>query len=106
MILDSSVYINILCYLLASYFLPVPISRQLISLYTMVQNPNMTYPGISDLAVLPPLWVRCDGSDPQHTCWIGAEPLKAGNKVTGVNIYMVSCDGNVILVHRKLNEEG
>ncbi|NWV19205.1 ZWILC protein, partial [Origma solitaria] len=68
-------------------------AKQLISLYTMVQNPNMTYLGISDLVVLPPLWVRCDGSDPEHTCWIGAEPLKAGNKVTGVNIYTVSCDG-------------
>ncbi|NXQ29688.1 ZWILC protein, partial [Alaudala cheleensis] len=73
--------------------LPVPVSRQLISLYTMVQNPNMTYLGISDLVVLPPLWARCDGSDPQHTCWIGAEPLKAADKVTGLNIYMVSCDG-------------
>ncbi|NXU37362.1 ZWILC protein, partial [Drymodes brunneopygia] len=68
-------------------------AKQLISLYTMVQNPNMTGLGISDLAVLPPLWVRCDGSDPQHICWMGAEPLKAGNKATGVNIYMVSCDG-------------
>ncbi|NXR99213.1 ZWILC protein, partial [Oxylabes madagascariensis] len=73
--------------------LPGPVSRQLISLYTMVQNPNMTYLGISDLVVLPPLWARCDGSDPQHTCWMGAEPLKAGSKVTGLNIYTVSCDG-------------
>ncbi|NWZ99046.1 ZWILC protein, partial [Nesospiza acunhae] len=68
-------------------------AKQLISLYTMVQNPNVTSLGVSDLAVLPPLWARCDGSDPQHTCWIGAEPLKAGNKVMGLNIYMVSCDG-------------
>ncbi|NWX55314.1 ZWILC protein, partial [Promerops cafer] len=68
-------------------------AKQLISLYTMVQNPNMTYLGKSDLVVLPPLWARCDGSDPQHTCWIGAEPLKAGSKVTGLNIYTVSCDG-------------
>uniref|UniRef100_A0A8C0UCP0 Protein zwilch n=2 Tax=Cyanistes caeruleus TaxID=156563 RepID=A0A8C0UCP0_CYACU len=68
-------------------------AKHLISLYTMVQNPNMTHLGISDLVVLPPLWARCDGSDPQHTCWIGAEPLKAGNKVTGLNIYTVSCDG-------------
>ncbi|NWR19311.1 ZWILC protein, partial [Emberiza fucata] len=67
-------------------------AKQLISLYTMVQNPNTSL-GMSDLAVLPPLWARCDGSDPQHTCWIGAEPLKAGNKVTGLNIYTVSCDG-------------
>ncbi|NXH56385.1 ZWILC protein, partial [Rhabdornis inornatus] len=68
-------------------------AKQLISLYTMVQNPNMSYLGMSDLVVLPPLWARCDGSDPQHICWIGAEPLKAGNKVTGVNIYTVSCVG-------------
>ncbi|NXY31745.1 ZWILC protein, partial [Pomatorhinus ruficollis] len=68
-------------------------AKQLISLYTMVQNPNMTYLGTSDLDVLPALWARCDGSDPQHTCWVGAEPLRAGNKVTGLNIYMVSCDG-------------
>ncbi|NXE93410.1 ZWILC protein, partial [Menura novaehollandiae] len=76
---------------------PLPLSvqraKQLISLYTMVQNPNMTHLGISDLVVLPPLWIRCDGSDPEHTCWIGAEPLGAGNKITGINIYMVSCDG-------------
>ncbi|RMB94221.1 hypothetical protein DUI87_29027 [Hirundo rustica rustica] len=68
-------------------------AKQLISLYAMVQNPNVTCLGSSDLVVLPPLWARCDGSDPQHTCWIGAEPLKAANKVTGLNIYMVSCDG-------------
>lgn len=85
---------------------PVPVYRQLISLYTLLQNPNMTSLGMSDLPVLPPLWARCDGSDPQHTCWIGAEPLKAGNKVPGLNIYLVSCDGKVLMVRRKLNEEG
>ncbi|XP_069654736.1 protein zwilch homolog isoform X4 [Haliaeetus albicilla] len=68
-------------------------AKQLISLYTMVQNPNMTHLNISDLVVLPPLWIRCDGSDPEHTCWLGAEPLKAGNKITGINFYMVTCDG-------------
>ncbi|KAM9275766.1 protein zwilch homolog isoform 2-T2 [Morus bassanus] len=68
-------------------------AKQLISLYTMVQNPNMTDLKISDLIVLPPLWIRCDGSDPERTCWLGAEPLKAGNKITGINFYMVTCDG-------------
>ncbi|KFZ45970.1 Protein zwilch, partial [Antrostomus carolinensis] len=68
-------------------------AKQLISLYTMVQNPNMTHLNISELVVLPPLWIRCDGSDPEHTCWLGAEPLKAGNKITGINFYMVTCDG-------------
>ncbi|XP_066184294.1 protein zwilch homolog [Sylvia atricapilla] len=68
-------------------------AKQLISLYTMLQNPNVSCLGTSDLVVLPPLWARCDGSDPQHTCWIGAEPLRAGNKVTELNIYLVSCDG-------------
>ncbi|NXG03096.1 ZWILC protein, partial [Sakesphorus luctuosus] len=73
--------------------LSVARARQLVSLYTMVQNPNVPHLGMSDLAVLPPLWVRCDGSDPQHTCWIGAEPLTDGKKITGINIYMVSCHG-------------
>ncbi|KAM6195999.1 protein zwilch homolog isoform 1-T1 [Sarcoramphus papa] len=68
-------------------------AKQLVSLYTMVQNPNMTHLKISELVVLPPLWIRCDGSDPEHTCWLGAEPLKAGNKITGINFYMVTCDG-------------
>ncbi|XP_068266731.1 protein zwilch homolog [Nyctibius grandis] len=68
-------------------------AKQLISLYTMVQNPNMTHLKISELVVLPPLWIRCDGSDPEHTCWLGAEPLKAGNKITGINFYMVTCEG-------------
>ncbi|NXL41934.1 ZWILC protein, partial [Podilymbus podiceps] len=68
-------------------------AKQLISLYTMAQNPNMTHLKISELVVLPPLWIRCDGSDPEHTFWLGAEPLKAGNKITGINLYMVTCDG-------------
>ncbi|XP_068815051.1 protein zwilch homolog isoform X2 [Struthio camelus] len=76
---------------------PVPLSvrraKQLISLYTMVQNPNMTHLKISRLVVLPPLWIRCDRSDPERTCWLGAEPLKTGNKITGINLHMVTCDG-------------
>ncbi|NWU80854.1 ZWILC protein, partial [Onychorhynchus coronatus] len=68
-------------------------AKQLVSLYAMVQNPNMPHLGLSDLGLLPPLWIRCDGSDPEHTCWIGAEPLRAGRKITGINIYMVSCEG-------------
>ncbi|KFR04674.1 Protein zwilch, partial [Opisthocomus hoazin] len=68
-------------------------AKQLISLYAMVQNPNMTHLEKSELVVLPPLWIRCDGSDPEHTCWLGAEPLKAGNKITGITFYMVTCDG-------------
>ncbi|NWR83661.1 ZWILC protein, partial [Furnarius figulus] len=68
-------------------------AKQLVSLYAMVQNPNLTHLGIGDQVVLPPLWIRCDGSDPEHTCWIGAEPLKVGKKITGINIYLVSCDG-------------
>ncbi|KFV04949.1 Protein zwilch, partial [Pterocles gutturalis] len=73
--------------------LSVKRAKQLISLYTMVQNPNMTHLKISEPVVLPPLWIRCDGSDPEHTCWFGAEPLKAGSKITGINFYMVTCDG-------------
>ncbi|XP_009874923.1 PREDICTED: protein zwilch homolog [Apaloderma vittatum] len=72
---------------------PVRRAKQLISLYTMVQNPNMTHLKIDELVVLPPFWIRCDGSDPEHTCWHGAEPLKAGNRITGINLYMVTCDG-------------
>ncbi|NXS90734.1 ZWILC protein, partial [Jacana jacana] len=73
--------------------LPYRRAKQLISLYTMAQNPNMTHLEISDPVVLPPIWIRCDGSDPEHTCWLGAEPLRAGNKITGINLYMVTCDG-------------
>ncbi|NXY42521.1 ZWILC protein, partial [Ceuthmochares aereus] len=72
---------------------PVCISRQLISLYTMAQNPNMTHLKTGELVVLPPLWIRCDGSDPEHTYWLGAEPLKAGKKITGISLYTVMCDG-------------
>ncbi|NXO04201.1 ZWILC protein, partial [Rhinopomastus cyanomelas] len=68
-------------------------AKQLVSFYAMAQNPNMTHLKISDLVVLPPLWIRCDASDPEHTCWLGAEPLKAGNKITGINFFVVTCDG-------------
>ncbi|NXM76075.1 ZWILC protein, partial [Serilophus lunatus] len=68
-------------------------ARQLVSFYTMVQNPNVSHVERSDLVVLPPLWIRCDGSDPGHTCWVGAEPLTAGKEITGIKIYVISCDG-------------
>ncbi|NWU89806.1 ZWILC protein, partial [Upupa epops] len=68
-------------------------AKQLISLYAMVQNPNMTHLKISDPVALSPLWIRCDASDPECTCWLGAEPLKAGNKITGINFFVVTCDG-------------
>ncbi|NWQ80326.1 ZWILC protein, partial [Columbina picui] len=73
--------------------LPVTRARQLNSLYAMVQNPNMTHLKIRQLVALPPLWIRCDGSDPQHTYWLGAEPLKAGPKITGISLYTVTCNG-------------
>ncbi|NXX87321.1 ZWILC protein, partial [Urocolius indicus] len=73
--------------------LSVTRAKQLISLYTMIQNPNMTHLKLGEPVMLPPLWIRCDGSDPEHTYWLGAEPLKAGNKITGINLYMVTCDG-------------
>ncbi|NXX93052.1 ZWILC protein, partial [Centropus bengalensis] len=73
--------------------LPFRRAKQLVSFYTMAQNPNMTHLKMGEQVVLPPLWIRCDGSDPEHTYWLGAEPLKAGNKITGINLYMVTCDG-------------
>uniref|UniRef100_A0A8B9FZW5 Protein zwilch n=1 Tax=Amazona collaria TaxID=241587 RepID=A0A8B9FZW5_9PSIT len=76
------------------FFFPVCVSRQLISLFTMVQNPNMTHLKLGEVVVLPPLWIRCDGSDPEHTYWLGAEPLKAGNKIMGINLYTVTCDAH------------
>uniref|UniRef100_A0A8B9G2L3 Protein zwilch n=1 Tax=Amazona collaria TaxID=241587 RepID=A0A8B9G2L3_9PSIT len=60
----------------------------------MVQNPNMTHLKLGEVVVLPPLWIRCDGSDPEHTYWLGAEPLKAGNKIMGINLYTVTCDAH------------
>ncbi|NWH82039.1 ZWILC protein, partial [Piaya cayana] len=82
--------------------LPFRRAKQLISFYTMSQNPNMTHLKTGELVVLPPLWIRCDGSDPEHTYWLGAEPLKAGNKITGITLYTVTCDGKVITLHIKV----
>ncbi|XP_019359499.1 PREDICTED: protein zwilch homolog [Gavialis gangeticus] len=70
-------------------------AKQLISLYTITQNPFMTHLKISNPIVLPPLWVRCDGSDPEHTYWLGAEPLKTGNKITGINLHTITCNGPI-----------
>ncbi|XP_053127988.1 protein zwilch homolog isoform X3 [Hemicordylus capensis] len=75
--------------------LPLSRARQLISFYTMSQNPNMTHLKISNPAPLPPLWVRCDRSDPQQTIWLGAEPLITGNKLTGIHLHTVTCNGPV-----------
>ncbi|XP_069481111.1 protein zwilch homolog isoform X3 [Ambystoma mexicanum] len=75
--------------------LPVHKARQLLSSYTLAHNPNMNQLAIGmPVSVLPPLWVRCDGSDPEGTCWLGAEPIQASsNKVTGINFHVVSCKG-------------
>nr|XP_020732488.1 protein zwilch homolog isoform X5 [Odocoileus virginianus texanus] len=72
--------------------LPVGRARQLIGFYTMAHNPNMTHLKINrPVAALPPLWVRCDGSDPERVSWLGAELLSTSSSVTGVVLYMVTC---------------
>ncbi|XP_057580865.1 protein zwilch homolog isoform X1 [Hippopotamus amphibius kiboko] len=72
--------------------LPVGRARQLIGLYTMAHNPNMTHLKINrPVTALPPLWVRCDGSDPEGTCWLGAELITTNNNITGIVLYMVTC---------------
>ncbi|XP_025245874.1 protein zwilch homolog isoform X1 [Papio anubis] len=72
--------------------LPVGKARQLIGLYTMAHNPNMTHLKINlPVTALPPLWVRCDSSDPEDTCWLGAELITTNNSITGIVLYVVSC---------------
>nr|XP_038938372.1 protein zwilch homolog isoform X4 [Rattus norvegicus] len=72
--------------------LPVGRARQLIGLYTMAHNPNMTHLKIKQpVTALPPLWVRCDSSDPESTCWLGAELITANGAVTDVVLYVVTC---------------
>ncbi|KAB0407154.1 hypothetical protein E2I00_013505 [Balaenoptera physalus] len=72
--------------------LPVGRARQLIGLYTMAHNPNMTHLKINrPVTALPPLWVRCDGSDPEGTCWLGAELIITNNIITGIVLCMVTC---------------
>ncbi|KAM6149665.1 protein zwilch homolog [Erethizon dorsatum] len=72
--------------------LPVGRARQFIGFYTMAHNPNMTHlKVVRPVTALPPLWVRCDSSDPEGTCWLGAELVTAGDSITGVVLYAVSC---------------
>ncbi|XP_077173542.1 protein zwilch homolog isoform X2 [Paroedura picta] len=68
-------------------------ARQLISFYTMSQNPNVAHLKISNPGPLPPLWVRCDGADPRQTIWLGAETLSAGNIATGITLHTVVSNG-------------
>ncbi|XP_023076549.1 protein zwilch homolog isoform X1 [Piliocolobus tephrosceles] len=72
--------------------LPVGKARQLIGLYTMAHNPNMTHLKINlPVTALPPLWIRCDSSDPEGTCWLGAELVTTNDSITGIVLYVVSC---------------
>ncbi|XP_077602908.1 protein zwilch homolog isoform X4 [Crocuta crocuta] len=72
--------------------LPVGRARQLIGLYSMAHNPNMTHLKIDHpVTALPPLWVRCDSSDPEGTCWLGAELVTTNDSITGIVLYTVSC---------------
>nr|BAB26358.2 unnamed protein product [Mus musculus] len=72
--------------------LPVGRARQLIGLYTMAHNPNMTHLKIKQpVTALPPLWVRCDGSDPEGTCWLGAELITTNDIIAGVILYVLTC---------------
>ncbi|KAF5925330.1 hypothetical protein HPG69_001774 [Diceros bicornis minor] len=63
--------------------LPVGRARQLIGLYTMAHNPNMTHLKINrPVSALPPLWVRCDSSDPEadKNYSVNLEDLKNSHK--------------------------
>ncbi|XP_076848458.1 protein zwilch homolog [Brachyhypopomus gauderio] len=73
---------------------PLPLTinraRQLLSWYTMCQNPNMCQ---VKACVLHPLWIRCDMQDPAGTSWMGVETVYAGSKATAVKLYSVCCKG-------------
>ncbi|XP_075391927.1 protein zwilch homolog [Tenrec ecaudatus] len=74
---------------------PVGRARQLIGLYAMAHNPNMSHLKISrPVAALAPLWIRCDSSDPAGTCWLGAEPVTASSSVTGIVLHVASCQAD------------
>lgn len=67
--------------------------RQLLSWYTLSQNPNVSAVGSS--TALLPLWVRCDMSDPAGTTWFGAENVSLRDKnVSGFKLYSVTCKGS------------
>ncbi|XP_061825468.2 protein zwilch homolog [Nerophis lumbriciformis] len=68
-------------------------ARQLLSWYTLSHNANVH---AVDDHVLPPLWIRCDMSDPAQTTWLGAQGVYVGNKVSGVKLYSVTCKGAVV----------
>ncbi|XP_075898925.1 protein zwilch homolog [Nelusetta ayraudi] len=68
-------------------------ARQLLSWYTLSQNPNVSAVGSS--TALLPLWVRCDMSDPAGTTWCGAENVSLRDKkVSGFKLYSVTCKGS------------
>lgn len=73
--------------------LPVAQARQLLSYYSLAHNPYMCQVrnDSKTAAILPPLWVRCDGSDPEGTCWLGAVPIVAGDGITGISFQSVTC---------------
>ncbi|XP_054631760.1 protein zwilch homolog isoform X2 [Dunckerocampus dactyliophorus] len=76
---------------------PLPLTinkaRQLLSWYTLSQNANVH---AVDYCALPPLWIRCDMSDPAQTAWVGAQGVCVGNKVSSVKLYTVTCKGPVV----------
>lgn len=60
----------------------------------MAHNPNMTHLKINHpVTALPALWVRCDSSDPEGTCWLGAELVTTNDNITGIVLYTVSSKG-------------
>ncbi|XP_067356714.1 protein zwilch homolog isoform X2 [Channa argus] len=69
-------------------------ARQLLSWYTLSQNPNLS--AVDNKHPLNPLWVRCDMSDPAGTTWFGAETVCVGNKVSGIKLYSVTCKGSTV----------
>ncbi|XP_067827372.1 protein zwilch homolog [Heptranchias perlo] len=80
---------------------PLPLSvmkaRQLVSWYTLAHNPHMSQVvNCSATTAFPLLWVRCDGSDPEGTVWLGAEPVKTGKEVTSIVFYIVTCTGPIV----------
>ncbi|XP_067874337.1 protein zwilch homolog isoform X4 [Heterodontus francisci] len=80
---------------------PLPLSimkaRQLVSWYTLAHNPHMSQVvNCNTPSAFPLLWVRCDGSDPEGTVWLGAEPVKTEKEVTSIVFHIVTCTGPIV----------
>ncbi|XP_077993796.1 protein zwilch homolog [Glandiceps talaboti] len=77
--------------------LTVQQARWFLSVYAIANNPNCIKQTKSESQSILPIWIPCDGKEPESVCYMGSQPERStSGQITGLSTFKVSYTGPIV----------